>query len=66
MEIINYNVQILTASEGKYLTQKIVAENDVPIFVKSITVNNLTKDNYREATEAEKIAYEESLKPIKP
>ena len=63
MELQNYNVQILTASEGKFLTQKTTEKIDDRIYVKSITVNNLTKENYREATENEKIEYENSLKP---
>ena len=63
MELQNYNVQILKASEGKFLTQKEVSKTDSRIFVKSITVNDSTKDNYREATESEKIEYEKNLKP---
>jgi len=63
MEIENYSIQILKASEGKYLTQKVLSENDVRTFHTMITVTNETKENYREATEEEKIEYENSLKP---
>ena len=63
MEIQNYQVQILTASEGMFLTQKAetLPDSESRLYVKQITVNNETKDNYREATEQEKESYEKSL-----
>jgi hypothetical protein len=66
MEISQYTVQILKASEGKYLTQvaETLQEHESRLFVKQITVTNDTKDNYREATLEEKEAYEASQQPI--
>ena len=66
MEIQNYNVQILKASEGMFLTQKaeVLPEHESRLFVKQITVTDATKDNYREATLEEKEAYEASQQPI--
>jgi len=63
MEINTYNVQILKASEGMFLTQKaeVLPEHESRLFVKQITVTDATKDNYREATLAEKTEYENSL-----
>ena len=63
MELQNYNVQILTASEGMFLTQKaeVLPEHESRLYVEKITVNDNTKDNYREATLEEKTAYENSL-----
>lgn len=63
MEIQNYNIQILKASEGKFLTQKaeVLPEHESRLYVTQITVTDETKDNYREATEAEKLEYENSL-----
>ena len=63
MEINTYNIQILKASEGKFLTQiaETLPEHESRLFVKQITVTDATKDNYREATEAEKLEYENSL-----
>ena len=63
MEINTYNVQILKASEGMFLTQKaeVLPEHESRLFVKQITVTDATKDNYREATLEEKEAYENSL-----
>ena len=63
MEIQNYNVQILTASEGMFLTQKaeVLPEHESRLYVPQITVTAETKDNYREATKEEKEAYEKSL-----
>ena len=63
MEINTYNIQILKASEGMFLTQKaeVLPEHESRLFVKQITVTDATKDNYREATEAEKLEYENSL-----
>ena len=63
MELQNYNVQILTASEGMFLTQKaeVLPEHESRLYVQQITVNAETKDNYREATEEEKEAYERSI-----
>ena len=63
MEINTYNIQILKASEGKFLTQKaeVLPEHESRLFVKQITVTDATKDNYREATLEEKEAYENSL-----
>ncbi len=60
MEILNYNIQILKASEGMFLTQKaeVLPEHESRLFVKQITVTDATKDNYREATLEEKEAYE--------
>lgn len=64
----NYQVQILKASEGMFLTQKaeVLPEHESRLYVEKITVNAETKDNYREATEEEKTAYEESLMNIGP
>jgi hypothetical protein len=66
MEINTYNVQILKASEGMFLTQvaETLQEHESRLFVKQITVTNDTKDNYREATLEEKEAYEASQQPI--
>jgi len=63
MEINTYNIQILKASEGMFLTQKaeVLPEHESRLFVKQITVTDATKDNYREATLAEKTEYENSL-----
>jgi len=63
MEINTYNIQILKASEGMFLTQKaeVLPEHESRLFVKQITVTDATKDNYREATLEEKEAYENSL-----
>ena len=63
MEINTYNIQILKASEGMFLTQKaeVLPEHESRLFVKQITVTDATKDNYREATVEEKEAYENSL-----
>ena len=63
MEINTYNIQILKASEGMFLTQKaeVLPEHESRLFVKQITVTDATKDNYREATAEEKEAYENSL-----
>jgi hypothetical protein len=63
MEINTYNIQILKASEGMFLTQKaeVLPEHESRLFVKQITVTDETKDNYREATLEEKEAYENSL-----
>ena len=60
MEINTYNVQILKASEGMFLTQKaeVLPEHESRLFVKQITVTDATKDNYREATAEEKESYE--------
>jgi hypothetical protein len=60
MEISQYTVQILKASEGKFLTQiaETLPEHESRLFVKQITVTDATKDNYREATLEEKEAYE--------
>ena len=66
MEISQYTVQILKASEGKYLTQvaETLQEHESRLFVKQITVTEETKNNYREATAAEKDAWEASQQPI--
>jgi hypothetical protein len=63
MEINTYNIQILKASEGMFLTQKaeVLPEHESRLFVKQITVTDATKDNYREATLEEKTEYENSL-----
>lgn len=63
MEINTYNIQILKASDGMFLTQKaeVLPEHESRLFVKQITVTDETKDNYREATLEEKEAYENSL-----
>ena len=62
MTIYNNNgVQILKAAEGKYLTQKILSENDIRTFHTMITVTDATKDNFREATQKEKEDYETAL-----
>lgn len=60
MEISQYTVQILKASEGKYLTQiaETLQEHESRLYVQQITVTAETKDNYREATLEEKEAYE--------
>ena len=60
MEISQYTVQILKASDGMFLTQKaeVLPEHESRLFVKQITVTDETKDNYREATAEEKEAYE--------
>lgn len=60
MEISQYTVQILKASEGMFLTQKAetLQEHESRLYVKAITVTAETKDNYREATLEEKEAYE--------
>ena len=63
MEINTYSVQILKASEGMFLTQKaeVLPEHESRLYVTQITVTDATKDNYREATLAEKTEYENSL-----
>ena len=63
MEISQHTVQILKASEGMFLTQKaeVLPEHESRLYVTQITVTDATKDNYREATEEEKIDYENSL-----
>ena len=63
MEINTYNVQILKASEGMFLTQKadILPDSESRLYVTQITVDETTKDNYREATAEEKEEYENSL-----
>lgn len=63
MEIQNYNIQILKASEGMFLTQKaeVLPEHESRLYVTQITVTDETKDNYREATLEEKTEYENSL-----
>ncbi len=63
MEILNYNIQILKASDGMFLTQKaeVLPEHESRLYVTQITVTDATKDNYREATLEEKTAYEDSL-----
>jgi hypothetical protein len=68
MELQNYNVQILTASEGMFLTQKaeVLPEHESRLYVEKITVNAETKDNYREATVEEKLEYENSLLNVNP
>ena len=60
MEINTYNIQILKASEGMFLTQKaeVLPEHESRLYVTQITVTDATKDNYREATAEEKEAYE--------
>ena len=60
MEISQYTVQILKASEGKYLTQiaETLQEHESRLYVKQITVTEETKNSYREATLEEKEAYE--------
>lgn len=64
MEINTYNVQILKASEGKFLTQiaEVLPEHESRMYATQITVNANTKDNYREATLEEKEAYEAEQK----
>lgn len=63
MEINTYNIQILKASDGMFLTQKaeVLPEHESRLYVKQITVTDATKDNYREATLEEKTEYENSL-----
>lgn len=63
MEINTYNIQILKASEGMFLTQKaeVLPEHESRLYVTQITVTDATKDNYREATLEEKTEYENSL-----
>ena len=63
MEINTYNIQILKASEGMFLTQKaeVLPEHESRLYVTQITVTDETKDNYREATLEEKTEYENSL-----
>jgi hypothetical protein len=64
MEIINKDGYLtLEAAEGMFLTQKaeVLPEHESRLYVKQITVNAETKDNYREATVEEKEAYEKSL-----
>ena len=60
MEISQYTVQILKASEGMFLTQvaETLQEHESRLFVKQITVTEETKNSYREATLEEKEAYE--------
>lgn len=60
MEINTYNIQILKASDGMFLTQKaeVLPEHESRLYVTQITVTDATKDNYREATLAEKEAYD--------
>lgn len=66
MEISQYTVQILKASEGMFLTQKAetLQEHESRLYVKQITVTEETKNSYREATLEEKEAYEASQQPI--
>ena len=66
MEISQYTVQILTASDGKYLTQvaETLQEHESRLYVKQITVTDATINKYREATLEEKEAYEASQQPI--
>ena len=56
----NNGVQILKASDGMFLTQKAetLQEHESRLYVTQITVTDATKDNYREATLAEKEAYD--------
>jgi len=63
MEINTYNIQILKAAEGMFLTQKaeVLPEHQSRLYVTQITVNAETKDNYREATAEEKESYERSI-----
>jgi len=63
MEETQYTVTIKTASEGMFLTQKaeVLPEHESRLYVEKITVNENTKDNYREAALAEKLEYENSL-----
>jgi hypothetical protein len=63
MEINTYNVQILKASEGMFLTQKaeVLPDHESRLYAQQITVTAETKDNYREATAAEKESYEKSI-----
>ena len=60
MEIQEYTLKILKASEGKYLTQvaETLQEHESRLYVKQITVTDDTINNYREATAEEKEAYE--------
>ena len=60
MEIQEYTLKILKASEGKYLTQvaETLQEHESRLYVTQITVTDETKDNYREATAEEKESYE--------
>ena len=54
-------IWVLEASDGMFLTQKELKENDLRLFVTSITVNETTENNYREATAEEKTEYENSM-----
>jgi hypothetical protein len=66
MEINTYNVQILKASEGMYLTQKaeVLPDHESRLYAQQITVTAETKDNYREATAEEKESYEKSIENL--
>lgn len=66
MAIQEHTLKILKASEGKYLTQvaETLPEHESRLYVKQITVTEETKNNYREATQAEKDAWEASQQPI--
>jgi hypothetical protein len=63
MEETQYTVTIKTASEGMFLTQKaeVLPDSESRLYATKITVNDNTKDNYREATVEEKEAYERSI-----
>jgi hypothetical protein len=63
MEINTYNVQILKASDGMFLTQKadVLPDHESRLYVNQITVDAETKDNYREATLEEKENHEKSI-----
>lgn len=63
MEINTYNVQILKASDGMFLTQKadVLPDHESRLYAQQITVTAATKDNYREATLEEKESYEKSI-----
>jgi hypothetical protein len=66
MEIQEHTLKILKASEGKYLTQKadVLPDHESRLYAKQITVDATTKDNYREATAAEKESYEKSIENL--
>lgn len=51
---------VLEASDGMFLTQKaeVLPEHESRLYVKQITVDATTENNYREATAEEKEAYE--------
>jgi hypothetical protein len=59
-----YQVKIIEAPLGKFLTQKNIQEGDVRIFVTRITVTEDTKENYRIATQEEKDEYENTMLAI--